>query len=115
MNRFRERGSMENTLRHQHPRTRLRARFGLLDGFSLDSFDLRAAEEHANVNLPFCRSGNAASFGFWRRIAVRLASGQWRGRQEEAAKQHTYRLTVAHVFSGFEKGSSDLKAEPARL
>jgi len=56
---------------------------------------------------------DAASSGLLRRAVVRLASGQLRGRQEKAAKQRTDRVTVAHMFSVYEKGLSDLKAEPA--
>jgi len=66
---------MENALRHQHPPTRLAARFGLHNGLSLDGFDFRAADELANVNLLLCRSGGAPGFGLRRRAVVRLASG----------------------------------------
>src|SRR6266446_3761464 len=104
---------MENTLRHQHPPTRLGARFGLLDGLSLDGFDFRAAEERANVNLLLCRSGGAANFGFLQRAVVRLASGQWRGRQEKAARQHTNGVTVAHMFSGCEIELSESESRTA--
>src|SRR5882762_622365 len=95
---------MENALRHQHPPTRPGARFGLDHGLSLLGFDFRAAEELANVNLLLCRSGGAASFGLRRRAVVRLASGQWRGRQEKTLKQHTNGVIVSHMFSGCEIG-----------
>jgi hypothetical protein len=114
MDRFRERGRMENALRHQHPATRLCARFGLLDGLSLNVFDLRAGEERANVNLRFFRSGDVAGFGCLRRTAPHLASSQWRGREKKSTNQHTHRVTVAHWFSGYEKGLSDLKNQNPR-
>src|SRR5260370_35613710 len=99
----------------QLPAARLRTPFGLLDGLPLDSFYVRTAEEHANVHLLLCRRGDAASFGLLRRGAVRLASGQGRGRQEKTAKQSTDGVTVAHMFSVYERGLPNLKAEPPRL
>src|SRR5260370_3090841 len=115
MDLFRDLGVVKNTFCHIHSATRLRAPFVLLDGPPLDSFYVRTAEEHANVHLPLSRRGDAASFGLLRRGAVRLASGQGRGRQEKTAKQRTDRVTVAHMFSVYETGLPNLKAEPARL
>jgi hypothetical protein len=44
---------------------------------------------------------------------VRLASDQWRGRQEKAARQHTNGVTVAHMFSGCEIELSESESRTA--
>jgi len=74
--RFCKRGRTEEALRHPHSSIRLHAGLSFPDRLALYSFDFRAGEQPAHVNLFLSGGRDFASFRLLRRAAGRLAGDQ---------------------------------------